>query len=61
MNGSTDAGNVEDEVLVIISIYNARDKATQEIKSCTRFFLAEVPMKADANGFLNCLSRRLLV
>ena len=62
MDGSTDAGNVEDEVLVIISIYSARDKAiTQEIRSCTRFFPVEVPMKADANGLLNFLSRRLLV
>ena len=59
MNGSTDAGNVKDEVIVII--YSARDKATQKIKSCTRFFSVEVPMKADANGLLNFLSRRLLV
>ena len=36
MNSSTDAGNVEDEVIVII--HSARNRATQEIISCTRFF-----------------------
>ena len=49
MDSSTDAGNVEDEVIVLI--HSARNRATQEIISCTRFFSLEVPMKA----------RRLLV
>ena len=49
MDGSIDADNVQDEVIVII--YSARDKAiTQEIRSCTRFISVEVPMKADANA-----------
>ena len=32
MDGSTDTGNVEDEVIVIL--YSARDEATEEIRSC---------------------------
>ena len=59
MDSSTDVGNVKDEVIVII--YSTRNRATQEIISCTRFFSVKVPMKADANGLLNFLSRRLLV
>ena len=50
--------DVEDEVIVIL--YSTRDEATQEMRSCTRFLSVEVPMKADANGLLNCLSRGLL-
>ena len=36
MDGLTDAGSVEDEVIVIL--YSTRDNATQEIRSCARFF-----------------------
>ena len=58
MDGSTDAGNVEDEVIVIL--YSTRDEATQEIKSCVRFLSVDVPTKADdADGLLNCLGRGL--
>ena len=57
-DGSTDAGNVEDEVIVIL--YSTIDEAAQEIRSCTRFFSVEAPTKADANGLLNCLRRGLL-
>ena len=55
MDGSTDAGNVEDEAIVIL--YSTRDEATQEIRSCARFLSVEVSTKAD--GLLNCLGRGL--
>lgn len=57
MDGSTDAGNVEDEVIVILT--STRDEVTQEIKSCARFLSVEVPTKADADGLIQSLSRGL--
>ena len=54
MDGSTDAGNVEQE-LVILLLCKKDDKA-EEIKSFTRFFLVAAPEKADASGLVKCLS-----
>ena len=48
MDGSTDAGNVEDE-LVLIQYCTENDPA-QEMGSCVRYLSLEVPVKADANG-----------
>ena len=57
MDGSIDAGNVEDELIVIL--YCKKDDAIEEIKSCVRYFTVEVPKKADANGLIECLSNAL--
>lgn len=54
IDGSTDSGNVEDEVIVVLT--STKDEATQEIKS---FLSVEIPRKPDANGLLQCLSRVL--
>lgn len=57
MDGSTDAGNVEDELIAIL--YCFMDDVAQEVRSCGRYFALEVPMKADADGLLSCLGSAL--
>ena len=48
MDRSTDADNVEDE-LVLIQYCTQNDPA-QEMRSCVRYLSLEVPVKADADG-----------
>lgn len=57
MDGSTDAGNVEDELVVIM--HSVHDAASETIKSCARFFSIEVPNRADSDGLLECLGESL--
>lgn len=57
MDGSTDAGNVEDELIAIL--YCFKDDVTQEVRLCVRYFLLDVPTKADADGLLSCLGDTL--
>ncbi len=57
MDGSTDAGIVENELVVIM--YCAKDAASESVKSCARFFSIEVPKKADSNGLVECLGKSL--
>ena len=57
MDGSTDEGNIEQELVVILTCM--KDDASEEIKSCTRFFTLACPEKADATGLVNCLSQSL--
>ena len=57
MDGSTDAGNIEDELVLVQ--YCHKDDATKEIRSCTRYLSIEVPQKADADGLLECLGNAL--
>ena len=57
MDGSTDAGNVEDELIAIL--YCFKDDVAQEVRSCVRYFALEVPTKADADGLLSCLGSAL--
>ena len=47
MDGSTDSGNIEDELIVIM--YCVTDKTHQRIRSCARYFSLQVPKKADAD------------
>ena len=54
MDGTTDAGNVEDELLVI----RFRSKA-QEVVSCTQYLSVHSPEKADTNGLLLCIKDAL--
>lgn len=57
MDGSTDAGNVEDELIAIL--YCFKYDVTQEVRLCVRYFLLEVLTKADADGLLSCLGDTL--
>ena len=43
MDGSTDAGNVEDKLVLVQ--YCAQDDATQEMNSCVQYLSVEVPTK----------------
>ena len=53
MDGSTDAGNVKQEVLVFLSSKN--DEAAEGIKSNARFPVGT----ANASGLVTCLSQCL--
>ena len=57
MDGSTDAGNVEQELVVILTCM--KDDVAEEMKSCTRFLSLESPEKANASGLVKCLSQSL--
>ena len=57
MDGSVDAGRVEDELIVIL--YGRKDNSSEEIRSCTRFFSVQVPSRADAAGLIECLGDAL--
>ena len=57
MDGSTDAGNIEEELIVIM--YCVKDEASESIKSFARYFTIEVPKKADSDGLIECLGRAL--
>ena len=56
-DGSTDAGNVEDELVLVQ--YCMKDDATKEIRSYTQYLSLEVPQKADADGLITCLGNAL--
>lgn len=59
MDGSTDAGKVEDELVVIM--FCTKDRETERVRSCVRFFGVEVPEgRADADQLIHCLGRVLL-
>ena len=53
MDGSTDAGNVEQELVVILTCM--KDDAAEEMKSCTRFLSLESLEKANTSGLVKCL------
>ena len=57
MDGTTDAGNVEDELVAIL--YCAKDDASQQMTTCSRFLSLHSPQKADASGLLQCLGEAL--
>ena len=60
MDGSTDAGNLEDELIVLV--YCRMDDAEQEMTTCSRFLSLHNPQKADASGLLEwiCEAMHLL-
>ena len=58
MDGSTDAGNIEDELVLVQ--YCKKDEATEEIRSCMRYISLEVPQKANADGLIACLGNESL-
>lgn len=57
MDGSTDAGNVEDELVLVQ--YCTQDDPAQEMRSCVRYLSLEVPVKADADGLIKCVGNSL--
>ena len=57
MDGSTDAGNIEQELVILLSC--KKDDRAEEIQSYTRFFSVATPEKADASGLVKCLSQSL--
>ena len=54
---TTDAGNVEDELTAIV--YCAKDDASQQLTTCSRFLSLHSPQKADASGLLLCVGEAL--
>ena len=57
MDGSTDKGNIEDELIVLL--YFIKDENSQEIKTIVRYHTILEPRKADADGLIECLSNAL--
>ena len=57
MGGFTDAGNVEDELVLVQ--YCTQDDPSQEMGSCVRYLSLEVPVKADADGLIKCVENAL--
>lgn len=58
MDGSTDAGKVEQELVVLLSC--KKGDTAREMKSYTRFFFLASPKAADAGGQIESLSHSLL-
>jgi hypothetical protein len=57
MDGTSDAGNQEDEMIVLL--YCRKDATAQEVTSCTRYLSIHSPGKADASGLLLCVGEEL--
>ena len=57
MDGTTDAGNIEDELIVIMSF--RKDDTAGEVGTFARYFSIEEPTKADADGLIVCLQQAL--
>ena len=57
MDGTTDVGYVEDQLIVIMSF--CKDNTAGEVRSFARYFSIEVPTKADSDGLIACLQRSL--
>ena len=57
MDGSTDAGNIEQELVILLSC--EKDDTAGMMKSYARFFSVATPEMADASGLVKCLSQSL--
>ena len=57
MDGSTDAGKIEDELIIIL--YCLKDDSAEEIRSCLRYFSVHVPKRADSKGLIESLNNAL--
>ena len=57
MDGSTDAGNLEDELIVLV--YCDMDDAEQEMTTYSQFLSLHKPQKADASGLLECIGKAM--
>ena len=59
MDGTTDPGNQEDELFVVL--YCFKDDEAQEITAHTRYLSVHTPQKADATGLISCVNDALQV
>ena len=57
MDGSTDAGNIEQELVVLL--YCKKDDTAEKIRSHARFCSVASPEKANAAGLIKCLFQSL--
>ena len=57
MDGTTDSGKVEDELVVIL--HCKQDDVVKEIRTCARYLTVVTPNKADADGLVDCLKGAL--
>ena len=57
MDGTTDAGNQEGELIVLL--YCSKDATAQVVTSCIRYLSINIPDKANANGLLSCVNEAL--
>ena len=57
MDGTTDAGKVEDELVVIMTF--CKDDSASQVKSLARYFSVKEPKKADVDGLIACLQEAL--
>ena len=53
MGGTTDAGNLEDELVVIT--YSFKNDSTKEMTTNARYWSVHNPERADADGLLLCI------
>ena len=57
MDGSTDEGNVEQELVILLSC--KKDDTAEVMNSCAMFLSVATPEKANASGLVKCLSQCL--
>ena len=57
MDGSTDAGNTEVELVLVL--YCTKDDVAREIRSCTRYLAVVSPTHSNAGGLIDCLGQAL--
>ena len=57
MDGTTDLGNKEEEIVAMVYCY--KNEVAQEMTSCTRYWSVHSPKKGDANGLLVCVGASL--
>lgn len=57
MDGSTDAGNIDNEVIAVL--YCQRDSKAAEIKSYVRYFSTQAPTETTHHGLVKCVGNAL--
>ena len=57
MDGRTDSGKVEDELVVVL--HCKQDDIVKEIRTCARYLSVVTPNKADTDGLVDCLKEAL--
>ena len=57
MDGTADAGKVEDELVILMTFY--KDDSAGQVRSLARYFSVKEPRKADADGMIACLQESL--
>ena len=57
VDGSTDSGNIEQELVFVL--YSYKDDTAKEIRSCTRYLSVVSPTSSDTLGLVDCLGKAL--